>query len=705
MNKYKIKVEGISCTNCAKTITNGLLKKFDSIEVKVNITNGEVIVLTEEEQYSIEQALQQLGYPPRKTTDDHRIKTDLILAVVLSLPLLIGMFNHLQFSSTFVPDFFSNAYLQLVLATPIQFYIGRRYYKGAFNGLKQKVLGMDFLVALSSTTAYLFSIYLIGRDGGMHELYFEVSALIITIVLIGKYIEDKIKVKTNKLLDNLAALTNDFVTLENGDKKDIDFLEINDCYVVLANEKISADGKIVVGSTTVDESSFTGESKLAKKEVGNEVIGGSLNVGNKIIVEVSKKIEDNYINQIIRSVEEASLETTKYQRIADRISGIFVPIVLLIAIITFIATFVISKEFLISFENAITVIVISCPCSLGLATPTSIMVGNSLSAKEGILYKGSNFFEIADKLDVLCFDKTGTLTTGKPQVDFYQVPPQYEQAVFDIQSHSVHPISKTLVKYLNLSVVFENIEVEQIDGIGLKATINGDNFIIGNKRIITNDEVSFKKVQQLESKGLGVNVVMVNDQVVGMYGVRDTLKPDSKKLINNLLSRGITPVLITGDNEQVANIIAQELGIEKVYASTMPVEKSAIVEQLQSEGKLVGFVGDGVNDSVALKRADVAISVKSGSDIAIEASDVTLLEEDLDLIIKGLDISRLTRRNIMFNFLWAFSYNIVAIPLAAFGYLNMVFAAIFMGFSSIVVVLNALHLNRSYALFKKKQNK
>lgn len=410
------------------------------------------------------------------------------------------------------------------------------------------------------------------------------------------------------------------------------------------------------------------------------------------------------INEIIDRVQDATLTNTKYTRVADKVAGYFVPFVMLVAIITYFITLYILADPQIAFERAIAVIVISCPCSLGLATPTSIMVSNSLSAKEGILYHGAKFFEMVDKLDVLCFDKTGTLTKGVPSVNEFNVADKYRKDIYAIEKQSTHPISVAITKYLKNADSDLEYDVEQMIGIGLKAKSNDREILIGNKNLISDNEELFAKISLLEKKAMTVNVVLINNKYEGYYTVSDQLKPEIKTVINNLNIKKIKTVMITGDNNAVAKVIANKLNIEEYYASTMPSDKAQIVEKLQKQGHLVGFVGDGVNDSIALKTADVAICVENGSAIANDASDVTLLKEDLNLIVSGIEISRLTRKNIIQNFVWAFSYNIIAIPLAAVGGLNMVWAAIFMGFSSIIVLLNALHLRREYEHNQRRKN-
>lgn len=694
MSIYKIKVSKISCSNCAATITNGLTEELDNTKVRVSVVANMVFVETEASLEEVYRILKNIGYP---ADDDIQTKVnlrkyDLPISIILSIPLLYGMIAHiygLMFLHTFVTP-----QAQLVYATIIQFYIGRRYYIGAYNGIRKHVLGMDFLVVFSTTLSYFYSLYLLIRYSGQSEVYFEVAAIIITIVLIGKTIEENAKERTNELLNKLEELTPSKITLEDGSMLDPTFVEVGTRYVIKPNQKIDMDGVIVSGVANIDESIISGESNSITKYDGEEVIGGTLNVGSNIVVETTKLAEDNYIYQIINKIEEASLIDTKFQKIADRVAMYFVPVIILIGFLTFVITNYLTGDFTTSFEHAMAVIVISCPCSLGLATPTSIMVSNSISAKLGILYKGAKFFELANKIDVLAFDKTGTLTTGKMEVVEFSLDPKYRELLYTIESHSTHPISKALCQYLDLNQSLD-VEVTQVPGVGLSCDYQGSKYLVANKQVLS-DQDSINQVNQLESKALTVTVVVKDGEMIGYYAMRDKIKDESKQVIANLKQLGITPYLISGDNEQVVKYVANELAIDDYYPKCSPEEKVEILEQLKANGSIIGFVGDGVNDSIGLKYADVGISVSEGSDIATAASDVILLKDDLGLVIEGIKLSALTRRNIIHNFIWAFSYNIIAIPLAATGRLSMIWAAIFMGFSSIIVVLNALNLKREY---------
>lgn len=696
MTVYKIKVSNISCSNCAMTITRALKNEFKGSEVRVNVVGAQVFIKTMASREEVYSLLAKIGYPADDITNPqiNLRKFDLPISIVLAIFLMYGMVAHIYHLSLF--SAIINPISTLLFATIVQFYIGRRYYIGAYNSLKKKMLGMDFLVVFSTTLTYLFSLYLLLKYNGQVEVYFEVSALIITIVLIGKTIEERVKSKTNDLLTKLTELTSDSVHLEDGSVQDCNFVPVGTRYIVNPHEKINMDGMIVSGGTVVDESMLTGESNFVTKLEGTTVTGGTINHGTRIIVETTKLAEDNYIYQIINSVEEAALIDTKFQQVADRVATVFVPVIILIGILTLLITYYLTGNLLIAFEHSMAVIVISCPCSLGLATPTSIMVSNSISAKIGILYKGAKFFELADKLSVIAFDKTGTLTTGKMEVVKFELADKYKGLLYVVESQSAHPISKAIIEFLGIETSDLKAEVEQIPGLGLRANVEGNEVVVGNRSLLLNN-ADIELMKNLEEQALTVSVIIVNEEFVGYYAMRDTIKPEAKDVINQLKKLNISPVLISGDNKQVVQYVANELEIEKYYYKCSPQDKTELLKELKKQGEMIGFVGDGINDSISLKYADVGISVYDGSDIATAASDVTLLKDDLNLVVEGIELSALTRRNIKHNFIWAFSYNIIAIPLAASGQLNMIWAAIFMGFSSIIVVLNALHLKREYA--------
>ncbi len=716
MMKKIMKVNGMTCAMCAKTITN-TFDNYDSITAKVNVGAGKVIFNYEEEKYSlvdIAKIVTEIGYEPilEESLDDNKkqrikMRREIYISVIFSIPLLWAMFSHIEFFNfVYVPEILKDGIFQLVVSGIVQFYIGKRFYTAAFHSIKKKVLGMDILVVMGTTSAYLYSLYLLYYElyvqSSMHPTYyFEISALIITMVLIGNYIEHIAKERTTDALVELLNLgAKEARVLKDGKESlvDIDEVFLGDHIIVLANEKIPVDGKVLEGKSFVDESMITGESIPISKNIGSDVIGATINLREKIIIEATKIGSDTMLAKIIETVEEASASKPPIQRTADKIASYFVPIVVSIAILNFLVQFLfLGYDFSVAFERTVAILVISCPCALGLATPTSILVGNGKAAQNHILYKGGEFFELANKIEVIAFDKTGTLTNGKPVVTDFYGSKKVIDSIYSLEKESTHPISRAVIEYAleNDAKIAKVSNFETLEGNGIKGTINNKEVYIGSVKILNDLNIENKYIEEytkLLNEAKTINFVVVDNNIEALYAVRDEIKDTSKLVIQEMKNRGLTPYMITGDNKVVANAIASELGIEHVYSEVLPHEKANIVAEIQKEGKVVAFVGDGINDAPALKLADVGIAMGHGTDIAIDSSDVTLMSYDLGLVIKAIDMSNATLKNIYQNFGWAFSYNLVAIPLAATGQLSMVVAAAAMAFSSITVVLNALRL-------------
>jgi len=721
MTKKSMRVDGMTCAMCAKTIAN-TFEHVDGIEAKVNVGAGKVLFTYDESKYSlveIAKMVEEVGYEPvlEETLDDNRklrlkMRREIYIAVFFSVPLLWAMFGHLEFTSfIWVPKIFMDGIFQLIVAGVVQFYIGRRFYLGAYHGIRKKSLGMDILVVLGTTSAYLYSMYLLAvqlTDPIMHPTYyFEISALIITMVLIGNYIEHIAKERTTDALVELMNLgAKEARVLKDGKEQmvHIDEVFVGDHLVVLANEKIPVDGKIVSGKTYIDESMITGESVPVEKAIGDMVIGATINSREKIVVEATKIGSNTMLAQIVQTVEEASAEKPPIQRTADKIASWFVPAVVTIAVVNFIIHFAFLQDgFTYSFTTTVAILVISCPCALGLATPTSILVGNGKAAQNHILYKGGEFFELANKIQVIAFDKTGTLTVGKPVVTDYIGDEDALSYLYSIEKESTHPISKAVVEYsLDKEVkAYQVADFQTVEGKGLQAVVEDHLVLVGSVKLLEDHKVDYttfkNKYEKLLNEAKTVNFVVIDKEVKAIYGVRDEIKKTTPLVIAEMKKRGLSPYMITGDNHIVANQIAKELGIDKVYSEVLPHQKAEIIQEIQKQGKIVAFVGDGINDAPALKLADVGFAMGHGTDVAIDSSDVTLMSHDLGLVIKAIDMSKATLRNIYQNFGWAFSYNLIAIPLAATGNLSMAIAAAAMAFSSIMVVLNALRL-KTYKL-------
>lgn len=717
MIKKILKVDGMTCAMCAKTITN----TFDSLEgvsAKVNVGAGKVIFNYDENIWNLRKIgdlVKQAGYIPvyedellKSVKRTKRARIKILISIILTVPLLWTMWHHLGIERVYVPTVFMKAWFQFALATPVQFIIGFSFYKATYKSAKQLVFGMDALVVMGTSAAYFYSVYQwlllsLGEITVAH-LYFETSATIITIILIGHFVEHLAKSRTESALVDLINLgaKDATVIVDNMEViKSIEEVIVNDIIVVLSGEKIPVDGVVISGASYVDESMINGESIPTFKEEGSKVIGATINQDSKLIFKATRVGSDTVLASIIETVEDASASKPPIQRTADKIAGIFVPIVLSIAVLTFVVWyFIFNKDFLFAFEASIAVLVISCPCALGLATPMSVLVGSGVSAKAGILYKGGEFFETANKISAIAFDKTGTLTEGKPSVIRYEGNKDIMDLIYTLEKDSNHPLSKAITSYAeaNGGNLLEMTSFESLTGKGVKGTINGKTVYIGSNKLIDELKIKTNKFEELyktyTKEGITSVFTVVDGEILSLIGIRDKIKGTTVDVLKELKKRNIEAYMITGDNKLVASVIAKELGIEHFYAEVLPKEKADIVKEIQAAGNIVAFVGDGINDAPALKQADVGIAMGDGSDIAIDTSDVTLMKQDLGLVIKAIDMSKATLNNIYQNFFWAFSYNIIAIPLAASGFLSPMVAGFAMAFSDITVVLNALRLKR-----------
>jgi len=716
MTRKAIKVSNITCAQCAKSIES-YFETLDGIDAKVLVTYKKVIFNYDETLYDqdkIADNLRIIGYYPILNSEQQekakkRDVRDLVLAGILTFPLLWTMFAHLGIPIP-VPDILMNGYVQWAISTPILFYVGRRFWHATYHQIKGRNLGMDTLVVLGTSAAYIFSIFQtlsnpVGAGHMMPDLYFETTAVIIFMVMIGNFFENRVKEKTSNALQSLISLgAKEARVLRNGKEVmvPVDDVKPGDTMIVLANEKIAVDGVVLSGKSYVDEAMITGEPMPAFRQTGDKVIGSTLNMIETIHVKVTAVGSDTVLANIIQTVEDTALIKPKAQRIADKVAALFVPVVVVISLVVFVLwVFVINggNDLSVAFAPAIAVLVISCPCALGLATPTSISVGSGIAFKEGILYKGGEFFEIANKITAIAFDKTGTLTKGEPELSDFLGDKETLSYSASLEKHSNHPIAKSITEAYD----GEFMDVDQFEvllGLGIKGFINKKEVYVGSLNLVKSMKLDPSKFDYklYLNQGKTVFFTVIDKVVVNMIAVEDPLKETALGVIKELKRRNITPYMITGDQDITAKYIASQLGIEHVFSEVLPHEKALKIKEIQDEGKIVAFVGDGINDAPALKMADVGFAVGTGSDIAIDTSDVTLMSFDLGLVIKAIDLSLATLKNIYLNFFWAFAYNVVMIPLAAYGLLNPSLAGIGMGFSSIMVVLNALSLN----LFKFK---
>lgn len=604
----------------------------------------------------------------------------------------------------------------LLLATPVQFIAGWRFYKGTYDALKARTANMDTLIAIGTSAAWLYSSLVTFFPSIFQgDVYFDTAVVIITLILVGKLLEDIAKSKASESLRKLMDLQPKMATVikkEGEVEIPIEEVKVGDLIIVKPGSSIPVDGVVKEGESAVNESMITGESMPINKKVGDKVIGGTINESGLIKIKATKVGADTTLSQIIQVVEEAQIAKTPIQRLADTISSYFVPAVIIIAILSFLGWYFIGgKGLIFSTTVFVSVLIIACPCALGLATPTAILVGTGKASENGILIKGGEALEIVHKIDTVVFDKTGTLTKGQPSVtDIIPIKNVKEKDVVRIaaiaERGSEHPIGKAIIKKANeMKLVVPNVKkYETVSGKGIKTSYLRRGVIVGNKIFMKENKIDIsdvEEIQKLESKGKTVILVSYDKKLIGIIGIADTLKPYVKESINELKKMKKEIIMITGDNERTAKAIGEQIGIDKILANVLPEDKAKEIKKLQEKGKKVAMVGDGINDAPALAQANLGIAIGSGTDVALETGQIVLIKDDLRDVVTAIEVSKYTVRKIKQNLLWAFGYNTLGIPIAAgilypfVGVLlNPIIAAAAMAFSSVSVVSNSLLMRR-----------
>jgi P-type Cu+ transporter len=743
MENATLKLRGMSCASCANNIEEAI-RSVPGVEAcSVNFGAEQAAVTYDASQTdvaAIQEAVDEAGYSALPIQDDvlapeddaerrerqaenrkltRRVWVSGVISAVLvigSLPAMTGL------PIPFIPMWLHDPWFQLVLTAPVLFWAGSGFFINAWKALKRHTATMDTLVAVGTGTAYLYSLFptfnpqWFTAQGLNPDVYFEAAAVIIALLLLGRLLENRAKGQTSEAIRKLMGLQAKTArVIRDGREVDIAIAEVvlGDIILVRPGEKIPVDGEIVQGSSTIDEAMVTGESVPVKKQPGDEVIGATINKTGSFQFRATRVGKDTFLAQIVKLVQQAQGSKAPIQRLADQVTGWFVPAVIAIAILTFILWFNIMGNVTMALITTVGVLIIACPCALGLATPTSIMVGTGKGAENGILIKGAESLELAHKLQTIVLDKTGTITQGKPTVTDYVTVNgtansnelKLLRLAASVERNSEHPLAEAVVQYAQAQgAELANVQTfEAIAGSGVQGYVSDRLVQIGTHRWMNELGIDTSALQQqwdkLEYLGKTVIWIAVDGKAEAIMGIADAVKPSSVNAIRTLQKMGLEVVMLTGDNQRTANVIAREVGIQRVFAEVRPDQKAATVATIQSEGKVVAMVGDGINDAPALAQADVGIAIGTGTDVAIAASDITLISGDLQGIVTAIQLSRATIRNIKQNLFFAFIYNVAGIPIAAgilypvFGWLlSPIIAGAAMAFSSVSVVTNALRL-------------
>jgi Cu+-exporting ATPase len=723
----------MSCASCVEAIEKSLARVDGVLSANVNLTTEEATVKfipTAVTREGIVQAVRGAGYDVAAEAEEgqledreaaeraqhlRRARARLIFAASSSAAILVGTYQGYFPGLRAVPREVM-FYALLALTTPVQFWAGWQFYRGAWATLRRFSADMNTLIAVGTSAAYLYSVVatfaprFFRAAGQAPDVYYDTAAVIITLILLGRYLEARAKGQASEAIRRLMELRPKTAhVIRHGEEVEIaaDEVEVGDVVVMRPGEKIPVDGVVVAGQSAVDESMITGESIPVEKGEGDEVIGATINRSGSFRFRATKVGRETALAQIIELVRQAQGAKAPAQRLADRVAGVFVPTVIGIAVATFVLWLTLgpTPAFTRALLNFVAVLVIACPCALGLATPTAIMVGTGKGAENGILIKGGETLELAQRLRVIVFDKTGTLTEGAPRLtDVVAADGAGETQILRLaaaaERGSEHPIARAIMSGAQERGIElpEATDFQAVSGHGLRATVEGARILLGNAKLMTDNGVELgalgARAEALRTEGKTAMFLASDGRVVGILAVADTLKRGSREAVRRLRQMGLEVAMITGDNAQTAAAIAREAGIDRVLAEVLPEQKAKEVKKLQAEGKVVAMVGDGINDAPALAQADIGIAIGTGTDVAMESSDLTLVTGDLAGVVAAIELSQRTFRTIKQNLFWAFIYNIIGIPLAASGVLRPIYAAAAMSFSSVSVVSNSLRLRR-----------
>jgi len=729
-NTVRLKIGGMSCASCVGRIEKALQATPGVLAVSVNLATEIANIEVAKDAISNAEliaAISNAGYQATLDTEQARVKSDtktsasskearaVIIGAILSAPLFLPMVF-----SVFGSQWMAPGWLQFLLATPVQFWLGARFYRAGWAAVKAKTGNMDLLVALGTSAAYGLSVFELMRPyfaeqthSGGHasgHYYFEASAVVITLVLLGKWLEGRAKRQTTAAIQALQSLrpATARVRGENGDKEvAVDDIRSGDLVIVKPGEQIPVDGVIKEGSSHIDESMLTGENLPVSKDVGDKVTGGAINADGVLVIETTAIGSESTLSRIIRMVENAQAAKAPIQRLVDQVSAVFVPVVLVIALATLVTWWLYNGDVQGAIINAVAVLVIACPCALGLATPTAIMAGTGVAAKYGILIKDAEALEIAHKTTTVIFDKTGTLTVGKPSLTATKAVNGDERELIRlaaaVQSGSDHPLAKAVMaRAEEQNISFSQASnAKALAGRGVSALVDGQQLNLGNTRLMKELNIELGDLAQtaedLEAQGNTLSWLAVegdSSKLIGLLAFGDEIKASAAQAIAQLREKGIETIMLTGDNQGSASAVAKKLGLSDFIANVLPDDKAKKVSELRKEGRVVAMVGDGINDAPALAAADIGIAMATGTDVAMHTAGITLMRGDPALVADAIAISQRSYRKIKQNLFWAFIYNAIGIPLAAFGMLSPVIAGAAMAFSSVSVVSNALLLKR-----------